>query len=119
MEAEMLKKMLLIGCIAAAATGCARETKQAAGGPARFELTVTDAGFAPNSITVPAGKPVTLVVTRKTDQTCAKEIAFPEQGILKPLPLNVAIEIQLPASSRREITYKCGMDMLSGKVVVQ
>lgn len=115
----MLKKLILVGCIAAAAAGCAQESKQASRGPARFELAVTDTGFAPGTITVPAGKPVTLVVTRKTDQTCAKEIVFPAQGIRKPLPLNEAVEIALPASPKGEIAYVCGMNMLSGKVVVQ
>ena len=116
----MLKKMILVGLIAVAATGCARESaKQGATGPVRFELAVTDTGFAPATITVPAGTPVTLVVTRKTDQTCAKEIVFHDQGIRKPLPLNEAVEINLPASPKREIAYVCGMNMLSGKVVVQ
>lgn len=114
----MLKKMILIGCVAAVA-GCAQQPKQSASGPARFELAVTDSGFTPNPITVPAGSPVTLVVTRKTDQTCAKEIVFPDQGIRKALPLNEAVEIDLPASPKHEMTYVCGMNMISGKVVVQ
>jgi plastocyanin domain-containing protein len=110
--------MMLIGVLAVA-SGCAQQAEQRAGGSARFELAVTDTGFAPGTITIRAGKPATLVVTRRTDQTCAKEIVFPEQGIRKPLPLNQAVEIALPASPRGEITYKCGMDMFSGKVVVQ
>jgi plastocyanin domain-containing protein len=114
----MLRTLILIGCVVMAA-GCAQVPKQSASGPARFELAVTDSGFAPNSITVPAGKPVTLVVTRKTDQTCAKEIVFPEQGIRKPLPLNEAVEIALPASPKGEIQYVCGMDMIKGSLVVQ
>ena len=113
----MLRKMILVG-ILAVASGCARQARQDAGGP-RFELAVTDTGFAPATISVPAGKPVTLVVTRKTDQTCAKEIVFPEQQIRKPLPLNEAVEIALPASPKGEIEYVCGMSMLSGKVLVQ
>jgi hypothetical protein len=32
---------------------------------------VTDKGFEPNNVTVKKGKPLHLVVTRKTDQTCA------------------------------------------------
>ena len=115
---NMWKTMTLVVVLAVAA-GCASQEKQNASQPARFELAVTNNGFEPASITVPAGKPVTLVVTRKTDQTCAKEIVFPEQNIRKPLPLNQAVEIALPASPKRVIAYKCGMDMLSGKVVVE
>lgn len=114
----MWKRMILVGVLAVAA-GCAQQAKQHAGGPARFQVAVTDSGFTPNSITVPAGLPVTLVVTRKTDQTCAKEIVFPEQGIRKPLPLNEAVEIALPASPKGEIQYLCGMEMIKGVVVVQ
>ncbi|HEY2923629.1 MAG TPA: cupredoxin domain-containing protein, partial [Candidatus Eisenbacteria bacterium] len=90
------------------AAGCAPKARQESSAPTRFEIAVTDAGFVPGTITVPAGKPVTLVVTRKTDQTCAKEIVFPDQGIRKPLPLNEAVEISLPASPGREVTYVCG-----------
>jgi len=118
MEADMLKKMMLVGVLAVAA-GCAQQAKQNAGGPVRFELAVTDKGFDPATITVPAGKAVTLVVTRKTDQTCAKEIVFPAQGIRKPLPLNEAVEVALPASPKGQIPYVCGMDMLHGAVIVE
>jgi len=114
----MLKNVILAACIAAAAAGCARENANQ-GTRGRFEIAVTDTGFAPGTITVPAGHPVTLVVTRKTDQTCAKEIVFPDQGIRKALPLNQAVEIALPASRPGEIAYKCGMDMLYAKVVVR
>jgi plastocyanin domain-containing protein len=118
MEVDMLRNAMLVGVLAVAA-GCAPHTKENAGGSMRFALAVTDSGFAPASLTVPAGTPVTLVVTRQTDQTCAKEIVFPVQGIRKPLPLNEAVEVPLPASPKGEIAYTCGMDMLSGKVVVQ
>ena len=115
----MFKWISAAAVIAMLAAGCARGTRQAADGGTRFEIAVTDKGFAPASITVPAGKPVTLVVTRRTDQTCVKEIVFPDQGIRKPLPLNEAVEISLPASPKREITYVCGLNMISGKVLVQ
>lgn len=115
----MLRNMVFAVCIAVGAAGCGGGARQSAGGGTRFAIAVTDTGFVPASITVPAGKPVTLVVTRNTDETCAKEIVFPDQGIRKALPLNQAVEITLPASPKREIDYKCGMDMVYGKVVVQ
>jgi len=115
----MSRTMILVGCIAVLAVGCAQESKQGTGEPARFALAVTDSGFTPATITIPAGKPVTIVVTRKTDQTCAKEIVFPAQGIRKALPLNEAVEIALPASPKGEMQYVCGMEMLKGTVVAQ
>ena len=115
----MYKWMAAAALIAVLGAGCARESQQAAGGRTRFAIAVTDSGFVPNTVTVPAGNAVTLVVTRNTDQTCAKEIVFPDRGIRKALPLNEAVEIHLPASERGETVYKFGMDMLSGKVVAQ
>ncbi len=115
----MFKWIAVASLIAVLGAGCAREAAKSANMGTRFELAVTDTGFAPATITIPAGKPVTIVVTRKTDQTCAKEIVFPVQNIRKPLPLNEAVEIALPASPKGEIVYKCGMDMLSGKVVAE
>ena len=115
----MFKWISVTAVITMMAAGCAREPRQAVDSGTRFEIAVTDTGFAPASITVPAGKPVTIVVTRKTEQTCAKEIVFPDQGIRKPLPLNEAVEISLPASPKGEMTYVCGMSMISGKVLVQ
>ena len=115
----MFKWISTAAMIAMLAAGCARETRQSADSGTRFEIAVTDTGFTPASITIPAGKAVTIVVTRKTDQTCAKEIVFPDQGIRKPLPLNEAVEISLPASPKGEMTYVCGMNMISGKVLVQ
>ena len=114
-----MSKWTLMAAVAVLVIGCAREPQQHAGAAMQFAIAVTDTGFAPATITVPAGKPVTLVVTRTTDQTCAKEIVFPDQGIRKALPLNEAVEVALPASPKGEIAYKCGMDMLSGKVVVR
>ncbi len=101
------------------AAGCSKATQQTQGSGSRFSIAVTDTGFTPGTITVPAGQPVTLVITRKTDQTCAKDVVFPEQRIRKPLPLDQAVQIALPASPKGEIQYRCGMDMISGKIVVQ
>ncbi len=116
----MKRWILLSAVLAFVAAGCSKgsQTKDAAG-ESRVSVAVTDSGFVPASVTVPAGTPVTLVFTRKTDQTCAKEIVFAEQGIRKELPLDQAVEINLPASEKHELNYTCGMSMISGKVVVQ
>jgi len=104
--------------LAVMGAGCSKGAPRENAGEARVAIAVTDSGFTPSSIDVPVGKPVTLVVTRKTDQTCAKEIVFPDQGIHKTLPLNQAVEIRLPPSQKKELTYVCGMNMITGKVVV-
>ncbi len=61
--------------------------------PRTVELSVTDKGFEPNNITVKKGEPLHLVVTRKTDHTCATSIDIKDAGIRKDLPLNQAVAI--------------------------
>src|SRR6266705_3232753 len=80
---------------------------------------VTERGFEPAEVKVPAGKAVTLVMTRKTDQTCAKEVLFQSLNQRYPLPLNQAVRIELPASQKGTITYQCGEKMMGGQVVVE
>lgn len=114
----------LLGILVAAAGallawGCAREGTRTEGSGARVAIAVTDSGFVPATATVPAGESVTLVVTRETDQTCAKEIVFPGQNIRKELPLGKAVEITLTPTAKGELPYTCGMSMLSGKLVVE
>jgi plastocyanin domain-containing protein len=60
-----------------------------------------------------------LVVTRRTEQTCAKEIVIEGQEMRRALPLNQAIEIRLSAKKARTLRFACGMDMLGGTVVIE
>jgi len=76
-------------------------------------------GFDPADVKVPAGKAVTLVMTRKTDQTCAKEVLFPSLNQRYPLPLNQPARITLPASQAGTLNYQCGMHMLGGRIIIQ
>ena len=87
----------------------------------RIAISVTEKGFEPDNVSVPGGKPVTLVFTRKTDSTCAKEVVIPLEGkkIEKALPLNEAVAIDVTFPKAGQITYACGMDMVKGTVVVQ
>ncbi len=82
-------------------------------------LEVTSAGFVPAQITAKANRPIKLVVTRKTDRTCAKEIVIKDLGINKPLPLNQPVEIVFTPKKQGKLRYACGMDMISGVIVVE
>jgi plastocyanin domain-containing protein len=101
-------------------TGCAQHAQRAAAtDPNRIAIAVTEDGFVPASVTVQAGKPVTLVVTRKTTQTCATELIMPAQGINQPLPFGQAVEIKFTPDKPGELTYACAMDMYKGRVIVK
>ena len=87
--------------------------------PKTIELSVTDKGFEPANITVKKGEPVHLLVTRKTDSTCAKAIDIKDLGIKKDLPLDKAVAIDFTPKQTGEIHYVCGMGMIGGVLLVQ
>ena len=90
--------------------------------PSRIQISVTEKGFEPESVDVPVGKPVTLVFTRKTDKTCAKEVVLTmDDGkkIEKQLPLDTAVELAATFPKAGKLGYACGMDMVKGTIVVQ
>jgi plastocyanin domain-containing protein len=88
----------------------------------KVQISVTEKGFEPESVDVPAGKPVTLVFTRTTDKTCAKEFVLTmDDGkkIEKELPLNTPVELAMTFPKAGKLGYACGMDMFKGTIVVQ
>ena len=96
------------------------EVPPAAAGAHRVELAVTEKGFEPSPIKVKAGEPLELLVTRKTDKTCATEIIVKDYGIDKKLPLNQPVVVAFTPKQAGEIRYGCGMDqMISGVLVVE
>jgi plastocyanin domain-containing protein len=84
-----------------------------------IELSVTEKGFEPSKVTVKKGEPLHLVVTRKTEQTCATSIDIKDAGIKKDLPLNTAVAIDFTPQKSGEVRYACGMGMLGGVILVQ
>ena len=82
-------------------------------------LQVTEKGFEPSQIDVASGTDVTLKVTRKTDSTCATEISVPSKKLKKALPLNQTVSVDLGRLEKGEVRFACGMDMISGQVIVK
>ena len=71
---------------------------------------------------IPRGVTVVLVVTRKTNDTCATDIHFtlPDgTRVDRKLPLGSPVEIPLTIDRAGSITYACGMDMIHGALDVQ
>jgi plastocyanin domain-containing protein len=89
-------------------------------GEQRIELTVTDAGFEPSPVVVKAGQQVTLVVTRQTENTCAREIVIKDHGIEAKLPLGKPVAIAFTPKRTGELIYGCAMDqMIRGVLLVR
>jgi plastocyanin domain-containing protein len=82
-------------------------------------ITVTSAGFEPAQVDVKANQPVKLVVTRKTDQTCAKTIVIKDFGIEKALPLDQPVEVTFTPTKSGQIRYACAMNMVAGVIIVK
>ncbi len=101
---------------ALAAAGIAEGTVK--DGVRTVEMKVTEDGFVPSKVKALKGEKVRLVVTRKTDRTCAKEIVIKAYGINQPLPLDKAVTVELTPKASGEIRYACGMDMISGVLLV-
>jgi plastocyanin domain-containing protein len=112
-------RFTLIGMMALGLAGCSGATKQAPTDPNQVTLTVTDKGFEPAVVTVEAGKPVTLKVTRETAKTCATEIVMASHGINRELPLGQTVEITFTPEQPGELTYACAMDMYRGTIVAR
>jgi plastocyanin domain-containing protein len=122
----MKRNAWLLGALGAAglmATGCGGAggggVGGGTGGGARAEIAVTDRGFEPSEIQAKRGVPVTLVVTRKTDATCVKEIVMADRNFRADLPLNEPVEVTFTPSEAGELRFACGMDMIAGKVIVR
>lgn len=83
-------------------------------------ISVTEKGYEPSPVTLRKGEPVKLVVTRKTDQTCATELVMDEYNIDTKLPLNTPVEIAFTPTKSGELHYGCAMGkMISGTFVVE
>jgi len=83
------------------------------------QMTVTEDGYVPDKVEARKGEPLTLVITRKTDRTCATELVIKEYGINQKLPLGQAVTVRFTPTRSGQVKYACGMDMISGTLVIQ
>ena len=115
-----MKKLLasLLVLAALGAIGCQQRSAAKAQSDV-YSIAVTDNGFEPAETKIPKDRAVTLVITRKTDQTCATEVVFPTLNQRYPLPLNQPVQIALAPQPEGSIRYACGMNMVGGKIIVR
>ncbi len=112
-----MKKLILSGLIVFSALSSYAATDK--GSAQTVDLAVTEKGFEPDSIKVKPGTHVILKITRKTDSTCATEIKFKEKKITKTLPLNKEVLVDVGTVQKGNITFACGMNMITGHIVVE
>jgi plastocyanin domain-containing protein len=87
--------------------------------PTSLAVTVDAAGYHPDSVSAPAGRPVHLTITRTSDDGCGQQIVFPSLDIRRDLPLNKAVTVEFSMPSSGSLAFTCGMDMLRGSIIAQ
>ena len=108
-----MRKLLVVAALVLLA-GCG-----ASSGPSEVQVSVTDNGFEPKTVIYKKGQATVLVITRKSNNTCATEAIFSETGKKYDLPLNTPVRIDLTGASPGTIHYACGMDMEHGTVTIE
>ncbi len=88
-------------------------------GPREVQVKVGVNGFDPWRIEAQAGKPLVLVVTRTTDDTCATEMIIPDAGVKAPLPLGKPVRVELLPARTGKLRFSCAMKMFQGEIDVK
>jgi len=82
-------------------------------------IQVSERGYEPERIEVPANRPMTVAFTRDSTPSCGSEVVFPSLGIRKTLPVGETVLVQLPAQPAGELSFGCGMGMFRGMIVAR
>jgi RND family efflux transporter MFP subunit len=99
-------------------SGTATPPAAGAGAANGATVEVSSAGFSPASVSLKAGVPAKLTFIRKDEQNCGNEVVLPDYGIKKSLILNQPVVVEF-TPKKGEVTFSCGMNMLTGKVVAK
>lgn len=92
-------------------------------GPRRVEIKVSNLGYTPAR--VPARPGESLVLVFRYDPSagaCGREVLVPSgtEVVKRELTADKPVEIALTLpTDKKEVTFTCGMNMLTGKIVLQ
>jgi plastocyanin domain-containing protein len=89
----------------------------AADGVVEIPLVIENTRFVPAEVSIPADRPVRLVVDRREANPCSDQLAVPALGVLEDLAPNGVTRVDLPAAKAGAYTLTCGMGMMSGRIV--
>jgi plastocyanin domain-containing protein len=95
------------------------QAARAEGSRTPISMAVTVDGFVPSKTRVKVGEPVTLVVTRKIERTCATDIVIKEFGVNSALPRDKPVEVTFTPTKAGPIHYSCAMGMVFGELVAE
>jgi plastocyanin domain-containing protein len=90
----------------------------AAGGVQQVKV-VVKGGYAPDVIVVKRGRPVRLDFYRDETASCSEQVVLPDFGIARSLPAFQTTPVEFTPERAGEYLFRCGMNMMRGKVVVE
>ena len=103
--------------LANTAFGYGQKSKPAVPTPQRVTV-VVDNGFKPESISVKAGKPVSITFDTK-HKGCAAVVVFKELKLKKELKDGTKTTFTFTPKKAGTFSFACGMGMYTGKVIVK
>lgn len=89
----------------------------AADGTRAIPINVNDEGFDPAKITAKPGEKLELVFTRRTKSACGAQVKVAD-GPVTELAVGEPATIAITAPPSGQLAFACGMDMMTGVVVV-
>jgi hypothetical protein len=84
-----------------------------------LRISITQRGYQPARLEIPADRAVTLAFTREESPNCGAEVLFPLLGIRRTIPLGQTVLVDLPAQPKSQLTFSCGMGMYRGMLIVK
>ncbi len=89
--------------------------------PRRVDITVSNLGYTPSSISGRPGEPLRLIFHYEPSAgECGHEVMLPKQNLKVVLSEKQPVEIPLTLPmDRGEVEWSCGMGMLHGKIIVE
>jgi uncharacterized protein len=92
--------------------------KTGADGVVEVPFAIIDTRYVPESVSIPADKPVRLLLDRQEDAPCSDRLVIKQLGVDVALAPNAVTTIDLPATAAGTYSMTCGMGMMSGQLVV-
>ena len=87
-------------------------------GVVEVPFAIINTRYVPETVNVPADKPVRLLLDRQEDAACSDRLVISQLGIDVALAPNAVTTIDLPATAAGTYSMTCGMGMMSGQLVV-
>ncbi len=83
-----------------------------------FAINVTEDGYSPVVLHLPANKAVTIEWVTQNTQTCARAVVIPGLNYQKTLPATGRVKFEIPAQQKGTVQrYSCSMGMYLGQLV--